>query len=58
MQMGCIMRPYFLAQAASEGTTGRFMRGRSPHVMFEDTTKFNIKFAYLKKNLYLCTLNV
>ena len=37
MQMGCIMRPYFrgnalYAQAASEGTTGRFIRGRSPHV--------------------------
>ena len=44
MQMGCIMRPYFrgnalYARAESEGTTSRFMRGRSPHVMFEGTTK-------------------
>ena len=39
MQMGCIMRPYFrggarifFAGGVLEVTTGRFMRGRSPHV--------------------------
>ena len=38
-------------QAASEGTTGPFMRGRSPHVMSEGTTKKNTyaskKFTYV-----------
>ena len=50
MQMGCIMRPKVLQVVLCEGAARMYVQHHN--------SKFNIKFAYLKKNLYLCTLNV